>query len=442
MMNSVLIKVENVSKSFKLYNSPKDRLKESLFFNRKKCHIDHHVLDNISFEICKGETIGIIGANGAGKSTLLKIITGVLNPTSGHVDINGKVASLLELGVGFNPEMTGLQNIFFYGSILGFSRKDMEKKVDKVLEFADIGEYIYQPVKTYSSGMFVRLAFAVNTVIDPDILIVDEALAVGDMLFVQKCMRFIRRFKENGTLLFVSHDLGSLKNLCDRAIWIDNGKIAAMGSSADVCDRYLDFIYKKNHDHTIENKKSVMKNNSDTYDNLKKYSVEEEDNHNRVVFISNFEHSDSFKTGKAELINFSISHNKKITNRNYFKGGDKVIFCLRGQVLQPLDNPILGFLVKDKLGQELFGDNTLNVANNSRLEAREGNILEGKFIFNLPRLQNGQYSILLSFAEGDHINHTQHHLIHDAYIMTVSSEEITFGIMNIEFDEVSLELVN
>jgi len=239
-MNNTAIKVENLSKIYRLYDKPQDRLKEALHPFKKKYHHDFHALDSISFEVKKGETVGIIGKNGAGKSTLLKIITGVLTPTTGSVKINGKVASLLELGAGFNPEMTGLENIYLNGTLMGFTKEEMDQRIDAITEFANIGEFIYQPVKMYSSGMFARLAFSVAINVDADILIVDEALSVGDMLFQAKCMtKMTQLMKEGMTILFVSHDIHAVRSLCQTGIYLENGKTVMIGEAGKVVDRYI-----------------------------------------------------------------------------------------------------------------------------------------------------------------------------------------------------------
>jgi len=246
-MNNIAIKVTHLTKVYKLYDKPIDRLKESLHPLKKQYHKDFYALSDVSFEIKKGETVGIIGKNGAGKSTLLKIITGVLTPSSGHVHVNGRIASLLELGAGFNPEYTGIENIYLQGTLMGYTHEEMETKIDEILAFADIGDFIHQPVKMYSSGMFARLAFAVAINVDPDILIVDEALSVGDMIFQAKCMTRMKMMMEKGiTVLFVSHDTHSIQSLCNRAIYIDNGQIVAIGNVDDVTAMYINNQREKN----------------------------------------------------------------------------------------------------------------------------------------------------------------------------------------------------
>src|SRR6185369_12594138 len=224
MSDEIAIKVENLSKVYRLYNSPQDRLKESLHPLRKKYHHDFYALNDVRFEVKRGDTVGIIGTNGSGKSTLLKIITGVLTPSSGSVTVNGRVSALLELGAGFNPELTGIENAYYNGMLMGFTTEQMDAKLEDILSFADIGEFVHQPVKMYSSGMLMRLAFAVIANVDADIMVIDEALAVGDAFFVQKCMRFLRKFMETGTVLFVSHDTGAAVALCKTAIWLSNGR--------------------------------------------------------------------------------------------------------------------------------------------------------------------------------------------------------------------------
>ena len=240
-----VINVDHVTKIYKIYDDPKDRFKEALGLLRKrqKCHRDYYALNGISFEVGKGEVVGIVGRNGSGKSTILKILTGVLSPTGGEVQIEGKVAALLELGAGFNMEYTGMQNIYLNASMMRVGREEIEKKIPEILAFADIGDYINQPVKTYSSGMFVRLAFAVAINVDPDILIVDEALAVGDARFQLKCMEKFTEFVQMGkTILFVTHDVNAVKRFCSRAIWINQGELILDGNTDEVTDRYLDFL--------------------------------------------------------------------------------------------------------------------------------------------------------------------------------------------------------
>jgi len=242
MCSDLAIEVKNVSKQFRLFKRPKDRLLQALF-RKKTYYTPFDALRNIDFTVKRGETVGIIGRNGSGKSTLLQMICGTLAPSAGDIQVHGRVAALLELGAGFNPEFTGRENVYLNGAILGLSTAEMDARLEAILAFAEIGAFIDQPVKTYSSGMYVRLAFAVIAHVDADILIIDEALAVGDALFTQKCMRFLRQFKEHGTILFVSHDSAAVTNLCDRAVWLHQGEMRAVGDAKSVCEDYLAMLF-------------------------------------------------------------------------------------------------------------------------------------------------------------------------------------------------------
>ncbi|PZL71676.1 ABC transporter ATP-binding protein [Enterococcus plantarum] len=262
-MSEYAIDIQNITKTYNMYKKPSDRFKEALNPMKKTYHELFYALKDVTMQIEKGEMIGFVGENGSGKSTILKIITGVLTPTSGSMKINGKISALLELGSGFNPEYSGYENIFLNGMVLGFSREEMEERVEDVIKFADIGDHLYQPVKTYSSGMFVRLAFAVAINVDPDILIVDEALAVGDLEFQLKCMEKFTEIKNSGkTILFVSHDVNSVRRFCDRTFWLKNGEVVEYGDTMDVTTNYENFLKKKSiktvdREKTIKNEETV-----------------------------------------------------------------------------------------------------------------------------------------------------------------------------------------
>ena len=263
-MENKVIDIKNLTKKYALYAKPKDRLKEALNPFRKSYHEDFYALNNLNIEVAKGETVGFIGENGSGKSTLLKIITGVLTQTSGEIKIDGKISALLELGSGFNPEYSGYENIYLNGMVLGFSREQIDDMVDDIITFADIGDHINQPVKTYSSGMFVRLAFAVAINVDPDILIVDEALAVGDLEFQLKCMEKFTEFRNsNKTILFVSHDINSIRRFCDRVYWLKNGEIVDEGDTMEVTEQYDNFLKKKSLT-SIDREKTSIEERSST----------------------------------------------------------------------------------------------------------------------------------------------------------------------------------
>ncbi len=341
LSDSVAIRVKSLTKIYHLYDSPKDRLKEALNPFGKKYHHDFYALKDVSFEIKKGETVGIIGRNGAGKSTLLKIITGVLTPTSGEVHVNGKIASLLELGAGFNPEMTGLENIYLNGTIMGFTKEEMDKKVDDIIAFADIGDFIYQPAKMYSSGMYARLAFAVSINVEPDILIVDEALSVGDIKFQLKCVNKFNELQKKGvTILFVSHDIFLVRSFCNKAIWIADGQLKEEGDITEVTAHYNEYMYQ---DEQIRQEK----NPEVGFDNNTEESLQ-----------STFNAINRW--GKKEgIIEFVEIYNKEMQLQNIFKHNDLIVIRMIIN-LQSIENEkvSLAISVKDKNGIDLLVSTT------------------------------------------------------------------------------------
>lgn len=333
MSDDIAIKVENLTKIYKLFDSPKDRLKEILHPLRRQYHKDFYALNDVSFEIKKGEKIGVIGRNGSGKSTLLKLITGVLTPTSGTVTVNGSISALLELGAGFNPELTGIENIYFNCTLMGYSRQEIDQKIDNILSFADIGDYVYQAVKTYSSGMFVRLAFAVQAAADPEILIVDEALAVGDALFQKRCHQKMESLVENGTtLIFVSHDQELIRTLTTRSILLKNGVLDKIGVSSEVVLEYRRFLH--------EEESLIYQENADIF---------------RVKINDNF----SFGDGDAEIISVSVfdQHNEK---NNIFYPGDVINIRVCCRVNKDIDNLNIGIRIRNKEGVKIYSWGTLN----------------------------------------------------------------------------------
>ena len=344
-MSKITVKAENLSKVYHLYNHPADRLKEALHPFRKQYHHDFHALDNVSFEITSGETFGIVGRNGAGKSTLLKILTGVLTPTSGEMFVGGRISALLELGAGFNPEMTGLENVYFSGTIMGFERNEMDSKLDQILAFADIGEFIHQPVKTYSSGMFARLAFAIAANVDPDILIVDEALAVGDINFQAKCFARFSEFKERGkTIIFVTHDLSSVIRYCSRAMLLENGKQLLISDPKSVVDAY----------------KRVMVGQSPE-DILKKPQQEEKHTGPRIQMRKDFQQcpdANIYGNGTAEITDFGIFDAAGMPAQKVI-GGEKLTIAMTVDFFKDAENPIFACTLKDIKGLEITGSNTL-----------------------------------------------------------------------------------
>ena len=445
MSSDNIIEINGLSKCYQIYDTPRDRLMQMFYRGRKKLYREFWALKDVSFTLKKGETVGIIGRNGSGKSTLLQMICGTLNPTDGSVKVNGKIAALLELGAGFNPEFTGHENVFMAASLYGLSNEQIRDRYEKILAFADIGDYIDQPVKTYSSGMYVRLAFAVIAHVDADILVIDEALAVGDAVFTQKCMRFIRKFKENGTLLFVSHDTNSVINLCDKAIWLHQGEMITSGKAKNIAEKYLQYTLQEVYgDETqldsiktseIEGKSELKRepltpkelNETPAIDYKVQYGI-----------ANNLSDADGWKTGAGEVIDVKFTELNSNNNIHVFKGGEKVRLTISAIVHQDFDAPIIGFLIKDRLGQVLFGENTLPFTSEKPLLVKAGEKISASYDFTLPMLPNGEYSMMVSLANGDINNHVQHHWLHDAMIVNVSSSDVRWGLVGIKFDEVEL----
>ncbi len=419
MNNNIAIRVNNLTKIYHLYDKPQDRLKEALNLFKKSYHHDFYAVDDVSFEIKKGETVGIIGKNGAGKSTLLKMITGVLTPTNGSVEVNGKIASLLELGAGFNPEMTGLENIYLNGTLMGFSHEEMENKIDTILEFADIGEFIYQQVKTYSSGMFARLAFSVAINVEPEILIVDEALSVGDARFQAKCIRKMEDIANVGTtIIFVSHDTQSVNKFCKNVIWLNEGKIIKEGNPGEILEDYMSFM--------AYGLKTDRENNSSENANL--VSTKE------YKFID-LNKCDSFgeKNALIDGIVF-LSENNKATN--FLKQGENCKIVCSFHTKIDLYNVAIGILFKDTLNNEIFTLNSYMYDSAiSSIKANTSCVLTIEFI--VPKIFPKEYIIAVALSEGTQDNHNQQHWIHEATtINVISIDNIDLCVLSIYKNEV------
>lgn len=405
--SDIAIKVSSLTKIYPLYNSPRDRLKESLHPFRKKFHDDFYALNDVSFEINKGETIGIIGQNGSGKSTLLKILSNVLTPSSGICCVNGTVSSLLELGTGFNPELSGIENVYFNGTLLGFSRKEMDAKLDDILSFADIGEFVHQPVKTYSSGMYVRLAFSVATQVDPDILIIDEALSVGDIRFQLKCFRKFEEFRENKkTIIFVSHSTSDIVRLCNRTLWLDKGSIRKAGSSKNIVEEYLAWMVHDTGLQQAENS-AVISNRS------------ENEEYDLIPVPGN-----ALITGEGgatiDAVGFMTNENKRITLLN---GPKNVKIVLRITAKVTIDNPYVGFQIINSKGLRIIGSNNLILEQKiDRIDF--GSSVLVNFSFRFPEIENGIYFIAVGVNDGSVQTHIRHQYILDAYEFQFNSKSL------------------
>ena len=446
--NDVAIQVSNLGKCYEIYNNPRDRLKQfinprlqRLFGQTPKQYFrEFWALKDVSFDIKKGETVGIIGRNGSGKSTLLQLICGTLTPTSGSIQTNGRIAALLELGSGFNTEFTGRENVYMSASILGLTKEEIDARFDKIVAFADIGDFIEQPVKTYSSGMFVRLAFAVIAHVDADILVVDEALAVGDAFFTQKCMRFLRNFMKTGTVLFVSHDTGSIRNLCNYAVWLEKGNVIREGAPKEVCELYLEAFYEAQQGKSCTTKLRAFKKPDDSLP-LKDQRLEfiNTSNLRNDLQIFKFDpDAASFGKGGAQI------HDVRLLDENehpiaWIVGGEKVTLRVIIRAYQDIDSPIIGFFVKDHLGQALFGDNTFLSYREQPVLCEEGNVLQTDFVFLMPLLPSGEYSITIAIANGNQDMHVAHHWIHDAILFKSESSSVATGIIGIPMLNIKLQ---
>ena len=359
-MQEIAIAVNNITKAYKLYDKPTDRLKESLGLSKKKRYREILALNDVSFDVKKGECVGIIGTNGSGKSTILKIITGVLAPTMGTVTVRGRISALLELGAGFNMEYTGMENIYVNGTVMGFSREEIDARLDDIVSFADIGEFINQPVKTYSSGMFVRLAFAVAINIDPEILIVDEALSVGDAFFQVKCYHKFEEFKKQGkTILFVSHDLGSVNKYCDRVVLLNKGKKLAEGNPKDMIDLYKKVMAGQEEPELEPAPVSDAPASEEAVVEHTEQQLWPETNgqHWHDVMEQNPNYS-SYGNGAATILDYCvIDQNHNITN--VLSSGEYYTVRMKVQFHRKLSEPLFALTIRDKQGTDICGTNTM-----------------------------------------------------------------------------------
>jgi ABC-type polysaccharide/polyol phosphate transport system ATPase subunit len=403
------IEVRGLSKSYPIYDSPLDRLKELLTFNRLRFHRDFWALRDLDFEVRRGETFCIIGENGSGKSTLLQLVAGILRPTEGEIKVNGRVSALLELGSGFNPEFTGRDNVFLNGAILGFTTRQIEQKYREIEEFAEIGDFMNQPVKTYSSGMIVRLAFAVAIHVDPEILLVDEALAVGDIYFRQRCMRKVHELRSRGiTILFVSHSMGDVKAIGDRALWLDQGRIRELGPADAVVAKYL----------------AAMVEKDSAYLQLKK-RPERDRTAGRIVApeivdrIPNIDHR--YGDGRAEVLGIAVldEYGRPL---QLLEPNSRIVVRISVRAKEEIPMPIVGFMLRNHLGIDFSGTNT----------AREGvelppmlpgDIYTVDFHVDLPELYPASFSFSPAIADGTLLHYRMCDWIDNAIALQMGHSE-------------------
>lgn len=414
MENSV-IKVNHISKVYKLYDNPMDRLKEALKLTKKKKYTEYFALNDINFEVKKGSTVGLIGTNGAGKSTLLKIITGVLTPSSGSVEVNGKIAALLELGAGFNQEYTGIENIYLNGSMMGYTKEQMDERVDTITEFAGIGDFINQPVKTYSSGMFARLAFAVAINVDPDILIVDEALSVGDIYFQAKCFNKMNEIKEKGTtILLVTHDMGSVIKYCDKVVVLNKGNYLKEGNPKEMVDVYKKLLVNQYDDDTEVDEAIMDSEDVKEEQQLSGWKSQLKYNEEKLIYGNE----------KASIVDFGIfDHRGKLSNMLMKK--KEFTIRMRVKFNENIENPIFAFTIKNVHGADITGTNTMFEKKDVPL-AKAGEVYEISFRQEM-LLQGGEYLLSFGCTGFENGEFVVYHRLYDITNIAVISEQDTVG---------------
>ena len=424
------ITVKDVTKIYKLYDKPIDRLKEALNPFHKEYHKKFYALNNLSFAVKKGETVGIIGTNGSGKSTILKIITGVLTPTTGEVEVNGVISALLELGAGFNMDYTGIENIYMNGTMMGFSKKEMDAKLQEILDFADIGDFVYQPVKTYSSGMFVRLAFALAINVEPEILIVDEALSVGDVFFQSKCYRRMEEIRQKGTtILMVTHDMGSIIKYCDKVVLLNKGNFVAEGAPGHMVD-----LYKKILAGQMEGLEAAKDVDSDfSGENAEKEQKEKTYQlpHGKLMKDSLTINSNrtEYGDGRAEIYDLGLFDQRGNLTNLLLKGEE---FTIKEKIrfAAPIQSPIFTYTIKDKKGTDLTGTNTMFEGTDIK-PVKAGDEYEVSFTQKMT-LQGGEYLLSMSCTGFEQGEHTVYHRLYDVANITVISNKNTVGVYDME----------
>lgn len=439
------IEIKDVTKIYRLYEKPIDRLKESLSVGHKVYHKDFFALNNLSFSVEKGQTVGIIGTNGSGKSTILKIITGVLTPTTGEVSVHGKISALLELGAGFNSDYTGIENIYMNGTMMGYSKKEMDAKLQDILEFADIGDFVYQPVKTYSSGMFVRLAFALAINVEPEILIVDEALSVGDVFFQAKCYRRMEEIRKSGTtIVMVTHDMGSIIKYCDKVILLNRGEFIAEGFPGKIVD-----LYKKILAGQMDALRAELNGKNDlSGEKVVKAEVKAEGDESDIAADQNDgkqspskaptlmrdsltinANREEYGDGRAEIFDLGLLDQRGNLTNLLLKGE---LFTIKERIRfhTELQSPIFTYTIKDKKGMDLTGTNTLFEGTEVK-PVKSGDIYEVSFTQKMT-LQGGEYLLSMSCTGFENGEHVVYHRLYDVANITVISNKNTVGIYDME----------
>jgi len=425
MSSDIAISAEGLSKCYPIYNKASDRLFQVLSPRRKSHYRELWALKDVSFEIKRGEAIGLIGQKGSGKSTLLQLIYGTLSPTSGTLRVQGRVAAFLELGAGFNAELTGRENVYMAASLYGLSLEEINLRFSAIAAFADIGGFMEQPLMAYSSEMYIRLAFAVIAHVDADILVIDEALSMGDACFLQKCMRFLRKFKEEHSLIVVSHDTTAMIDLCDRVIWLDQGEEKQMGPAKVVCESYQNHLFRSMNDELAESvvvhgdgHESMTK--CHCHDGLERRDPRADRVNSNDLEVFRFDPQapgvDAFGGDDARILDVRLNDSSG-AGLTWVLGGERVTLNVEAQTFVLLEGPIIEFFLKDRLGQTLFGDNTYIRQIGKDLSAQAGSLLSAEFEFFMPWLAKGDYVIQVVIADGEQHDHRPLHWCHEALLI-------------------------
>ncbi|NWB87235.1 ABC transporter ATP-binding protein [Pseudomonas gingeri] len=451
MSSDIAIYAEGLSKCYPIYYKASDRLFQVLSPGRKCRYRELWALKDVSFEVRRGEAIGIVGQKGSGKSTLLQLIYGTLRPTSGTLQVQGRVAALLELGAGFNFELTGRENVYMAASLYGLSLEDINLRFSAIAAFADIGGFMEQPLMTYSNGMCLRLAFAVIVHVDADILVIDEALSMDDACFFQKCVRFLRTFKEEHSLIVVSHDTAAIVHLCDRVLWLAHGEEKLTGPAQWVCEAYLDDLFRSMNDKLTvpvavhvnghNGHKSMIGRGGHGGSEWRDQRVDTI--HSNELEVFRFDPQapgvDAFGGGDARIVDVRLN-DASGAGLAWVLSGECVTLNIEAQTFVPLESPIIEFLLKDRLGQTLFGDNTYISQIGKDRSVPAGSLLSARFEFFMPCLAKGEYVIQVVIADGEQHDHKPLHWCHEALLIRSHRDPVSTGITGSPFITISLNV--
>jgi lipopolysaccharide transport system ATP-binding protein len=448
MSDDIAIKVENLSKCYPIFDQPRDRLKQMILprllgpdgEEPRRYYREFWALNDVSFEVRKGESLGILGRNGSGKSTLLQIIAGTLAATSGRSTVRGRVVALLELGSGFNPEFTGEENIYLTASLYGLSHDETRKRFSNIVEFAEIGDFLKQPIKTYSSGMTMRLAFSILTQVDADILIVDEALAVGDVFFVQKCMQFIRDFALSHTFVLVSHSTEAVTSLCNKALWLKEGRLMYAGSPKECAEQYICDVQGFSM-RTTNNAPTVrLRDAKAAKHDMRREFLATSQYQNSIEVFEFKSTSSNYGTGEAEIIDVALLHAKTRQPLSFIVGGEEAAIAIRVRARVNVHDIIIGFVLKDSRGQRLFGDNTFLTHRGENASVLKGQSIAAEFHFQMPYLPAGDYMLHAAAARGTQDAFVHMHSLPNALPFKSHIAHFSDGLVGVPMKDIRLKL--